>query len=426
MRVFRWSFVVMIVITGSAGCFGAETIRGKEKTDEQIIVEGNNKFGLELYGRLCEGQGNIFFSPYSISTALAMTCAGARGRTEQQMAEVLNFPRWTNANNTAEPGCAGAVSSRQRFHSAFGEIINSLNAQGEKGSYELSVANALWGQKDYRFLEKFVVLIESSYKGGLYGVDFVNATEAARQRINSWVEKQTNNRIKELIKKGLLDRLTRLVLTNAIYFKGDWARQFEQEKTEKLPFTLPDDRKVSVAMMQQTARFKYMETDALQCLELPYADNELSMIVLLPKEPNGLGLLEQSLDTQRLSGWFGKLAQRKVSVYIPKFEMTSQFSLADVLASMGMTDAFTGAADFSGMTGAKDLFISAVVHKAYVKVNEEGTEAAAATAVTMKLTAVRPAEPVVFRADHPFLFVIRDNRSESILFVGRVANPQGQ
>ncbi|GAI76663.1 unnamed protein product, partial [marine sediment metagenome] len=263
-----------------------------------------------------------------------------------------------------------------------------------------------------------------NYDGRLSEVDFAGATETARKTINAWVEKKTKDKIKELLKPGVLNRLTRLVLTNAIYFKGNWDSQFEKARTQPAPFTLTDGKKVNVPMMNQTEKFKYTEAESFQALELPYVDNELSMVILLPKETDGLSDFEKTLTAGNLSEWLGKLRKRKVIVSVPKFRMTSQFSLAAVLKSMGMTDAFVpDAADFSGMNGKRDLFISAVIHKAYVEVNEEGTEAAAATGVVIGVTSM-PARPPVFRADHPFLFLIRDNRTGSILFIGRVMNPK--
>jgi len=223
----------------------------------------------------------------------------------------------------------------------------------------------------------------------------------------------------------VLSELTRLVLTNAIYFKGNWDRQFKKAATQPGPFTTADGKKIEVPMMNQTEEFKYAETETFQGLELPYVDNELSMVVLLPKKIDGLGDFEKTLTAENLSQWLGKFHKRKVIVSVPKFTMTSQFSLASVLKSMGMTDAFTpDAADFSGMNDRRDLFISAVIHKAYVEVNEEGTEAAAATGVVVGVTSAMPTQPPVFRADHPFLFLIRDNRTASILFIGRVMNPK--
>ena len=422
MKAMKCVFTLLVVMATAAGCFGADTPAARGKTEE-VVVEGNNRFALELYAKLRAQEGNLFFSPYSISTALAMAYVGARGETEAQMARVMHFPAGPKVLPKDYDGPIQQGWDQERFHSAFGAIIKDLNAKGEKGNYELSVANALWGQKGYGFLAEFLELIEAKYGGKLNEVDFIAATEAARQTINSWVEKETKDKIKNLIQKGVLDKLTRLVLTNAIYFKGNWARQFEEDKTRESPFTLISGEEVNVPMMNQTAEFNYMETEDFQGLELPYVDDELSMIILLPRKVDELSSLEEMLSLEKFSGWLGKLRKRKVIVSVPKFKMTCQFSLADVLRQMGMKDAFSGAADFSGMNGKRDLFISAVIHKAYVDVNEEGTEAAAATAVVVGITAVRPEKIPVFRADHPFLFLIRDNKSGSILFIGRTMNP---
>ncbi len=417
MKVMKCVFILLVMMATVAGCFGADTPAARETTEE-VVVEGNNRFALELYAKLREEEGNLFFSPYSISAALAMTYAGARGETEAQMAKVLHFPAFPVEKS---------VRDQERFHSEFGAIIKDLNARGEKGSYELSVANALWGQKGYVLLEEFLELVRSNYGGGFNEVDFVTAAESARRIINTWVEKETRDKIKNLIGKGVLTPLTRLVLTNAIYFKGNWARQFKEEDTKEAAFTLLSGEKVDSLMMNQTAEFGYIETEDFQGLELPYVDNELSMIILLPKETDGLIGFEKSLTTENLSQWLAGLRKCKVIVSIPKFKMTNQFGLADVLRQMGMTDAFVpAAADFSGMNGKRDLFISAVIHKAFVDVNEEGTEAAAATGVVVGVTAVGPKEIPVFRADHPFLFLIRDNDSGSILFIGRMMNPKEQ
>jgi len=419
MKAIKCVLILAVVMTNTADCWAMEKATAMGKTDKQFVAAGNNKFALELYAKLRSKEGNLFFSPYSISTALAMAYAGARGETETEMAKVLHFPTVPSETVTVKD-----KFDRMRFHSAFGTIVKDLNARGRKGSYELTVANALWGQKDYGFLEEFLGLIKTNYDGRLNEVDFIRSTEATRKAINVWVEKKTNNKIKDLIPKGVLDSMTRLVLTNAIYFKGNWARQFKEERTKDAPFTLAGGQKVDVAMMNQTADFPYMETEDFQGLELPYVDDELSMIILLPKEFDGLDEFEKTLTVGDLSKWLDELRNREVIVSIPKFKMTSQFGLASVLESMGMIEAFSANADFSGMNGRRDLFISAVIHKAYVDVNEEGTEAAAATAVTMKLTSVGPARIPVFRADHPFLFLIRDNHSGSILFIGRVMNPK--
>ena len=431
MKAIKCVFVLLVVIGSAAGCWAMDKPTTTKKADEQSVVEGNNKFALKLYSKLQAKEGNLFFSPYSISTALAMTYTGARGRTEAQMWMVLQFPmEYYKALDTDNQGrplyrIERKLMSRERLAAAFRALQNTLKASPEKSGYELSVANALWGQKGYGFLKDFLELIETNFDGRLTEVDFIGATESARNTINAWVEKKTNNKIKNLIPKGLLNQLTRLVLTNAIYFKGDWARQFEKDRTKDAPFTLLSGKKVNVPMMNQEAEFKYMEAEDFQALELPYVNNELSMIILLPKETDGLTDLEKTLTPENLSQWLARLRQRKVVVSVPKFKMTSQFRLADVLKSMGMTAAFIpDLADFSGMNGKRDLYIFAVIHKAYVDVNEEGTEAAAATGVIVGITSAGPSRTPVFRADHPFLFLIRDNRSGSILFLGRVMNPK--
>jgi serpin B len=413
--------VLMAAITASANSSAMDNTAEKENTNKRIIVEGNNRFALELFAKLQNTKGNLFFSPYSISTALAMTHAGARNKTESQMAKVLHFP--VSPKQSIDPASKHPLE-KQQFVLTFGNIIKDLNKRGQKGAYTLTVANALWGQKNYGFLKEFVDLIETSYGGRLNKVDFIRATEAARKTINTWVEKKTNGKIKNLISEGVLDSITRLILTNAIYFKGNWAKQFKEEKTSDAPFTLADGGKNDVKMMNQKAEFGYMETGTFQALELPYVDEELSMVILLPKKIDALEELERTLTYKNLTQWMAKIHKREVVVFVPKFKMTSRFDLADVLKWMGMKDAFSSRADFSGINGKRNLFISAVIHKAYVEVNEEGTEAAAATGVVMRLTSIGPAPTPVFRADHPFLFLIRDNLTGSILFMGRVANPK--
>ena len=381
------------------------TAFANEISDDKELVAGNTAFAFNLYDRLKQTEGNLFLSPYSISTALAMTYAGARGNTEKQMAQVLHF-----------------ILDQEHLHPAFASIEAGLNAVQKKGEIQLCVANALWPEKSYTFLKDYLVLLETNYGASVTPLDYKRATDAARKEINTWVEQKTNNKIKDLIQKGVLDPATRLVLTDAIYFKGNWANQFKKKDTEDLPFNVAPGKSVSVPMMTQKQRFKYMENDSLQVLEMPYAGDDLSMIILLPREVDGLAGLEAELTVENLNAWMRRLVKREVQVFLPKFEMTSQFSLGETLASMGMPDAFSMSADFSGMDGTTMLYISAVVHKAFVAVDEEGTEAAAATAVVMRLKAM-PRPPLVFRADHPFVFMICDNRLGSILFLGRVTDP---
>lgn len=380
---------------------------GRASPEAKNPVQADNRFALDLYARLKAGEGNIFYSPHSIATALAMTWAGARGETAEQMARVLHFER-----------------PPAEIHADFKRLIETQNEAGQKADYELSVANALWGQKGYGFLQEYLDLVENNYHAALREVDFDRATEEARKTINQWVEDQTREKIKDLLKPGAIERGTTLILTNAIYFKGQWLLQFKEERTKDEPFTLLDGKEIDVPMMYQTDRFGYAEDDDVQVLELPYTGDDLSMVILLPKEKGGIGEIEKMLTVEKLDGWLADLRKRNVVVAVPRFKMTREFSLGNVLKSMGMPLAFSGQADFSGMTGSRDLFISAVIHKAFVEVNEEGTEAAAATAVTMMRTAI-PARPdPVFRADHPFIFMIRDVNSGAILFLGRVMNPQ--
>jgi len=399
------SLAVVLALVSFAACGAQDPATPEARADEQTLVRGDNAFALDLYGKLREQEGNLFFSPYSISTALGMTYAGARGNTEAQMAKVLHFDL-----------------PQEKLHPAFKSLLEGLGARRKEGGYELSVANALWGQKGYPWLKEFLDVTRGNYGAGLREVDFAGDTEGARKTINDWVEKQTREKIKELLLKGDVGRETALVLTNAIYFKGDWASQFKKDRTRPGPFSLSDGTKVEVPMMRQTEEFGYMETEDLQALELPYVKGHLAMIVLLPRKVDGLPALEGSLTVEKLEGWLGLLhKEEEVSVILPKFKMTSRFELNEVLKALGMTDAFDGA-DFSGMDGVRDLFISKVIHKAFVDVNEEGTEAAAATAVAVDRAVARMAE---FHADHPFLFLIRDNASGSILFMGRVADPTG-
>ena len=431
MKANKYLLALGILAAIVLGCLAGERPAATEDKDMQALVEGNNRFALELYARLRGNEGNLFFSPYSISTALAMTYSGARGTTAGQMAKVLRFP--TEHNKTLDSDNQGrpfhriekGLMSDQRLAAAFGKLQKYLKGDPKREGCELSVANALWGQKGYEFKEQFLDFVQDNYDGRLSQLDFAGAAESARKTINAWVEKKTKDKIKELIKPGVLNSMTRLVLTNAIYFKGAWNTPFQEAATRVAAFTLSGGNKVDVSMMNQSDRFKYAETESFQTLELPYVDNELSMVILLPRKTDGLSDFEKTLNAKNLSDWLSRLAKRKVIVSIPKFEMTSEFSMAAVLKSMGMTDAFAPReADFSGMNGRKDLFISAVVHKAYVEVNEEGTEAAAATGVAIGLTSMPIVRPPVFRADHPFLFLIRHNQTGSILFIGRVTNPK--
>jgi serpin B len=419
MKTIKNSFILLAAVTVVTSALAGDESASNVNREQQVIVKGNNRFALELYAKLRDKEGNLFCSPYSISTAVAMVYAGARGQTEEQIAKAMHFPIVMSTDPTHP---SKLLPRREQFHERFRAVIDDLNSRTEKGAYELHVANALWGQRGCRFYKEFIELVETNYHGRLTEVDFVRAAEQARETINTWVEKQTREKIKDLIGPGAVNQLTRLVLTNAIYFKGNWASRFEKESTSQRPFTLTSGDKVNVPMMRGKETFNYMQAEDFQILEMPYVENELSMLIFLPKQFDGLNEFERALTFENLSEWLTKLRKTKVIVSVPRFKITSEFGLADVLKSLGIEDAFSDKADFSAMSGMEDLFISAVLHKAYVDVTEEGTEAAAATGIVMGITSVQP-QPPFFRADHPFVLLIRDNRTGSILFIGRVINP---
>jgi serpin B len=383
-----------------------------EVTEAELakLALGNRAFAFDLYQILREEEGNLFYSPYSISLALAMTYAGARGETEAQMAEALNF-----------------TLPQDRLHPAFHTLDQVLASRGEEAEgkdgegFRLNVVNALWGQEGYDFLPAFLDLLDENYGAGMRLVDFVAASEQARITINDWASDETEGRIQDLIPPGVLNSLTRLVLTNAIYFNAAWAEPFHPKLTRDGPFYLLDGSEVTVPMMRQTTSLGYAEGEGYQAVELPYDGGELSMVILLP-DAGGLDAFESSLDAGQVDAMLDALAYQQVALTLPKFEFDSAFSLRAALARLGMPVAFSSDADFSGMTGNRELFIAEVIHKAFVSLDEAGTEAAAATAVMMQLTGA-PESPPEVKVDHPFLFLIRDLETGTILFVGRVVDP---
>jgi len=379
-------------------------------SEQALLVEGNSAFAFELYQALKGEEGNLFYSPYSISLALAMTYAGAHGETAEQMADTLQF-----------------LLDQDKLHPAFNWLDAELakrgeGAEGKDGEgFRLNIVNAIWGQKDYEFLSAFLDILAENYGAGLRILDFITETEQSRLTINDWVSDQTEGRIEDLIPQGAIDEWTRLVLTNAIYFNAAWEYPFDEDITADGLFYLLDGGQITVPMMRQMESFGYTEGEGYQAIELLYDGGELSMVILLP-EAGEFEVFEEGVQAQQVSDIISDLQPTEVALTMPKFEFDSEFSLKDTLAGMGMPIAFSSAADFSGMTGNPELFISDVVHKAFVAVDEAGTEAAAATAVIMKLTAV-PEPPVEVTIDRPFIFLIRDIETGAILFVGRVMNP---
>jgi serpin B len=399
---------------GEAVASDVERVSAPQVSDSDMdaLVEGNSAFALDLYQRLAKEQGdqNLFYSPYSISLALAMTYAGARSETEQQMADTLHY-----------------TLPQDRLHPAFNALDQALASRGEGAAgqdgegFRLNIANAIWGQKSYAFLDAFLDTLARNYGAGLWVLDFAAAPEKARVTINEWVSDRTEGKIEELIPQGVITPLTRLVLTNAIYFNAAWAKPFDEGRTRDRAFHLLDGGEVTVPMMRQTASFGYAAGRGYQAVELPYDGRELSMVILLP-DAGDFQAFEASLDAERMAGVVEELEYQEVALTMPKFEFDSSFSLNNALTAMGMEDAFSDAADFSGMTGDTELFISRVIHQAFVSVDEEGTEAAAATAVVIATKGL-PSEPLQVTVDRPFIFTIRDIQTGAVLFVGRVLDP---
>uniref|UniRef100_A0A8C2K1A5 Leukocyte elastase inhibitor n=2 Tax=Cyprinus carpio TaxID=7962 RepID=A0A8C2K1A5_CYPCA len=383
-----------------------------------LVMEGlsraNSVFALDLYRALSasSAEGNMFFSPLSISAALSMVYLGARGETSEEMAKVLSF------------------SSVSDVHSHFETLTSTINSPS--ASYILKLANRLYGEKTFSFLPEYLDSTLKLYHADLQAVDFIGASDESRQLINKWVEEQTENKIKDLLKPGMLTGMTRLVLVNAVYFKANWMHIFKARETEEMPFKINQNERRPVQMMYQKKKFpfRYIAEDELQVLELPYKQKELSMLILLPKETQDgsdpLLKLESELTLDKLLDWTkrDKMAtQMDIRVHLPKFKVEVESSLSEILQKMGMSSVFQETkADLTGMSSKGGLFISAVIHKAFIEVNEEGTEAAAATALFL-LGSSRQLQFQSFTADHPFLFFIRHNPTNSIVFLGRFRGP---
>ena len=375
----------------------------------QSLVDNNNAFAFDLYRSLQAQDGNLIYSPYSIALALAMTYAGARGETESQMAQTLHF------------------LPQDGLHPAFNGLDLQLAERGKATSDEetplqLNIANAVWAEQTYPFLQSFLDTIALNYGAGIRLADFINQYEAVRKEINDWVSEQTEEKIKDLIPEGVLNPDTRMALVNAIYFKADWISPFDANSTQDAPFHLLDGSEVTVPMMSKDSFIPYASGEGWQAIELAYQGETAAMDIIVP-DAGHFEEVESRLDYETASAMLGSLQPTSVSFGLPKFKYESEFGLAEQLKALGMTDAFDpDLANFTGMSQRDDLYISAVIHKAFVAVDEKGTEAAAATAVIISVTSARLSD-ITLTVDRPFIFIIRDIPTGQILFIGRVLNP---
>jgi serpin B len=427
MKYITW-FVLLAFL---AGCMpgpsvavSAQTVRSEKprtaapqvtENDQAALSAGNNAFALDLYRALGSEADNLFFSPYSISLALAMTYAGARGETAAQMADTLRFDLPDDRLHPAFNAVDQTLASRK-----------DLPGEGTDGKgFRLNIVNDLWGQKDFTFLPEFLDLLATNYGAGLRLMDFSQQPEESREEINKYIEQQTEKRIIDLIPQGAVTPLTRLVLTNAIYFNAAWLNTFDQRATADAPFTLRDGSQVTVPMMESASyeNLRYVSGDGYQAVALLYENTAMHMLIIVP-DAGRFDEFEAGFDVDHLDAIINELSFSSVRVKMPKFQVEGSFGLADTLAEMGMPIAFApDAADFSGMNGERDLFISDVVHKSFVKVDEQGTEAAAATAVIVAQSSA-PTELIDLTIDRPFIFLIRDNPTNTTLFLGRLLQPQ--
>jgi serpin B len=394
----------LALLAAVAAAWAAPLAGAQPPPPAQTAAEGNVEFGVALYRKVAAKPGNVFLSPISIVGAFGPVSAGAEGETLAEIARALRLP-------------AGAAG-----HEKLGGMLRGL--EREREGVTLSIANALWVQQGFGLKPAFEKTARKHYDARVEALDFAR-NEAAAGRINGWVKEETRGRIGELINARSLNRETALVVTNAVYFLGDWATAFRPAATANEPFHLPGGETRTVPLMSRQDRFRYLETDQFQAIDLPYKDERLSMSVFLPRARDGLPAFEAGLDATRLREWLGRLdaeRPRAVMLHLPKFRIGETYNLIPPLGAMGIAAAFTpGRADLSGIAD-QELFISQVIHKTFLKVDEKGTEAAAATGIGIQVTSAPPPPPV-FRADHPFFLVIRDKASGAILFLGRIVSP---
>ncbi|MEA3364441.1 MAG: serpin family protein [Candidatus Hydrogenedentes bacterium] len=389
---------VLFSLLVAASCQGTEATPPEEEGDMHQVLEGNTAFAVDLYQQLRVEEGNLFLSPYSVSLALGMTYGGARGKTAEEMATALHFP-----------------DNHEQLHPAFEHLNQKLAETVAETGQKLDIANGLC-LTEGNVSPEFKALLRDSYEAELFSGD-VNV-------INAWVKDKTHGKIEKILEQ--LSANSVCVLLNAIYFKGLWESQFKEEQTRDAPFSVSPDKEVTVPLMHQRFDLKVLRKEGFQVASMPYKGERMSMVIFLPNEVTGLPALEKQLSAQKLHQWLAELDKtisQEIDVYLPKFKLETEYDLVNSFKALGMQDAFQrDVADFRGMGWPKgDLWIAQVKHKAFVEVNEEGTEAAAATAVEMITKAATAIPP--FRADHPFLFLVRDNQTGAVLFLGRLVDP---
>jgi len=379
----------------------ASSIHAQEISEQ---VKNNNSFTFELFNYL-DNNENLFLSPFSVSSALAMTYEGAKGKTRTEMSKVLHFPQ-----------------ENLKVNKDFSEIINKTQSSRSSKHYTFNIANSLWAQQDFNFLHSYFETIKKYYHAPIQMVDYKDAgnLEKVRLGINKWVESKTNNKIKDLIGTGDLDDETKLVLVNAVYFLSEWQKAFKKESTKKDIF-YSFNEKVEKDFMRTSSRMKYLKSEKCQMLEVPYKNNKASMIIVMPNENQNFNEFKKSFNSETLSSSLKKASYENIRLILPKFKIEFKTDLSKTLSNVGMKRAFTGRADFSGMTCKKNLRIDKIIHQTFINIDEAGTEAAAATAVVMKrITSVGPSKKTEFKANRPFMFVIRENSTGSILFIGQL------
>jgi serpin B len=402
---FTLSLLVECAIVQSETLPSTPSAPLSEKESLTKLIADNNDFAFKFYAEMSKKKGNIFISPISISTALSMTYAGAAGETAEQMKNALSFSL-----------------PRENLFPTFKTLSQKINKKNS--SHELCVVNSIWPYENYKFKDDFIALLKNYYGIEIQYLNY-NKPQEACEIVNKWIEEKTKDKIKSLLSAPPVDELTRLILVNAIYFKGQWTKEFDKKNTTHMPFKLSPQENINVSMMNKKMETGYFEDEDLQVLCLPYKGNEISFYAVLPKKDFGIDELEQKLDSAKFTEIKEKILQKDVKIFLPKFKVTVSSSLNKYFKQLGMTDAFNKKADFSGMDGTQDLYITAILHKAFVELNEEGAEAAAATAVVMNLRCALPEPTPIFNADHPFIFLICGKDGE-IFFMGRISNPMNE